>query len=66
MLGTKQSGLPDFNLADLIKDEPVLLLARKVAIEILRQDPELRLDDNKILAKMVDDSTVLELGESLN
>lgn len=64
MLGTKQSGLPDFNLADLVKDEPVLLLARKVAQELLRTDPELK---NYVeLAKRMDETSVLELGETLN
>lgn len=64
MLGTKQSGLPDFNLADLVKDEPVLLLARKVAQELLRTDPELK--NYGELAKRMNETSVLELGETLN
>lgn len=40
-LGTKQSGLPDLLLADLIGDTEVLELARSKAIQILKQDPTL-------------------------
>ncbi len=38
-LGTKQSGLPDLRLADLIRDAEVLDLARKKAIQIIQEDP---------------------------
>ena len=47
-LGTKQSGLPDLLLADLIGDAEILELARKKAIQIIKEDinlgnyPELR------------------------
>lgn len=40
-LGTKQSGLPDLLLADLINDAPVLEQARKKAIQIVKEDPAL-------------------------
>ena len=40
-LGTKQSGLPDFVLANLVNDSEILDLARCQAKEILSQDPEL-------------------------
>ena len=39
MLGTKQSGVPDFNLANLIKDESILLCAKKVAEKMIKQAP---------------------------
>ena len=41
MLGTRQSGMPGFNLADIIKDEKTLLDARKVAWDLLEKDPTL-------------------------
>ncbi len=41
VLGTKQSGLPDFVLASLIDDADVLELARSEASIILESDPEL-------------------------
>ncbi len=40
-LGTKQSGLPDLQLASLILDGAVLDLARKKAAQIIKEDPEL-------------------------
>nr|WP_225866229.1 ATP-dependent DNA helicase RecG [Prochlorococcus marinus] len=41
VLGTRQSGLPDFALANLVNDSHVLELARKEALYILNSDPEL-------------------------
>ena len=41
VLGTKQSGLPDFALASLIDDSEVLELARKQALYLLETDPDL-------------------------
>lgn len=39
--GTQQSGILDFKIADIIKDEKLLHYARKTAIEILEKDPTL-------------------------
>ncbi len=39
VLGTRQSGLPDFALASLMDDISVLDLARKEALSILQRDP---------------------------
>ncbi len=41
VLGTRQSGLPDFTLASLIDDQDVLELAREAAEKVLATDPEL-------------------------
>lgn len=40
-LGTKQSGLPDLLLADIINDATVLELARRKALQILKEDSNL-------------------------
>lgn len=45
-LGTKQSGLPDFKIADIIEDQPILELAKSKALEILDSDPELENVEN--------------------
>ena len=49
MLGTRQSGLPDFNLAHLIRDEAILIQARKAAIELVEADPELKHPDHQAI-----------------
>lgn len=42
VLGSRQSGLPDFALASLVEDEEVLVLAREAAEKILLQDKYLQ------------------------
>jgi ATP-dependent DNA helicase RecG len=41
VLGTRQSGVPDFTLASLVEDEEVLLLARQAAEKVIEIDPTL-------------------------
>ncbi len=48
IFGTRQSGLPEFQVADIIEDFPILEEARKVAsyissIEVRQEDPEWRM-----------------------
>jgi len=40
-LGTRQSGLPDFRVAHLLRDTPILIEARKEAFQLVHGDPEL-------------------------
>lgn len=40
-LGTKQSGLPELRLSDLLRDGETLELARKKSIQIMNEDPDL-------------------------
>ncbi len=46
-LGTKQSGLPDFVLANLVDDKEILIAARKSAEVLISKDPHL--DNCKML-----------------
>ncbi|MBW4683861.1 MAG: ATP-dependent DNA helicase RecG [Komarekiella atlantica HA4396-MV6] len=41
VLGTRQSGVPDFTLASLVEDEEVLLLARQAAEKVIEMDATL-------------------------
>ena len=39
--GTRQSGLPEFKIADIVQDQELLLAARKAASDLMARDPEL-------------------------
>lgn len=47
--GTRQSGILDLQLADIIRDEKMLRFARDLAAEILENDPELIKPANQLL-----------------
>ncbi|MFO7613601.1 MAG: ATP-dependent DNA helicase RecG [Bacteroidales bacterium] len=52
--GTKQSGILDLKIADIIRDEKILKYARNLANDILNEDPLLELNKNKPLARQLD------------
>jgi len=66
ILGTRQSGLPQFRLADLLRDEAVLLLARKIAKAIMAEDPELILEKNQSLKNQLNSFSDTIIGQHLN
>jgi ATP-dependent DNA helicase RecG len=47
--GTKQSGVLNFKLADLVKDKQILEAARKIAEQLIEKDPELEEPANQPL-----------------
>ncbi len=47
--GTRQSGLLDFKLADIVKDREILQLSVLTAQKLLESDPELDLPDHRAL-----------------
>jgi len=51
--GTKQHGLPEFKIANLFEDMPVLKMVQSLAIKILQEDPKLMSKKNENLRKMV-------------
>lgn len=55
--GTQQSGLLDLKLADLTKDEALLVLAREKASELLDADPMLLLPEHRMVAKRLNESS---------
>jgi ATP-dependent DNA helicase RecG len=55
VLGTKQSGLPDFRFARLPDDSELLELARRESIELLRRDPELSDPDHAVLCAALEE-----------
>ncbi len=48
--GTKQHGLPELKIADLVEDQPLLQLARDDAFEVIAGDPSLSNPDNSVIA----------------
>ena len=50
MQGTRQSGIVDLRLADIIRDEHMLKVARSIVIELLEDDPLLEKPENRRLA----------------
>lgn len=52
-LGTKQAGLPDFRLAQLVRDGHLLVAAKKRAEEILTEDGDLILEKNGKFKKIM-------------
>lgn len=47
--GTKQSGIMDLNLSDIVKDEELLYITRKVVSDLLENDPNLELSQHRSL-----------------
>ena len=49
IMGTQQSGVLNLKIADIVKDNDVLKLARHHAMQILKEDPSLSLEKNKVI-----------------
>lgn len=56
--GTKQHGIPDFKVGNIIRDTRILELAREEAISLLKRDPNLY--SHKKLREKVETSKLLE------
>jgi ATP-dependent DNA helicase RecG len=52
-LGTRQSGLPEFKVANLITDASILVQARKDAFDLVQRDPGLKHPEHYKLAEHV-------------
>jgi ATP-dependent DNA helicase RecG len=52
-IGTRQSGLPPFRVANLARDVRILSQARETAFKIVDQDPELALPEHQMLKKVL-------------
>ena len=51
--GTQQSGMLDFKIADIVKDEKLVAYTRNLAMQVLDNDPELSRPEHVRLAKTV-------------
>ena len=62
LLGTRQSGLPEFRFANLVTDGPIIALAREEAFALIEHDPGLTQPDHaRARATLVD---IFESGTS--
>ena len=53
ILGTQQSGILDFKIADIIQDENILSDASKDASKLLKNDPKLILNENYNIRRFI-------------
>ena len=49
LMGTQQSGVLNLKIADIVKDNQLLKIARHEAGKILKEDPSLELEKNRVL-----------------
>ncbi|MBI5814689.1 MAG: ATP-dependent DNA helicase RecG [Nitrospinae bacterium] len=63
--GSKQSGLPEFKIGDILRDHRILAEARKAAFALVEEDPKLAKPENAKLLKAVKENWKdrFELGE---
>jgi ATP-dependent DNA helicase RecG len=50
LFGTRQSGMPEFKVADIVSDTHLLEEARRDAFDIIERDPKLTLPDHAVVA----------------
>jgi ATP-dependent DNA helicase RecG len=53
-LGTRQSGMPDFRVANLVTDLDLLEKAREAAQQVLQNDPDLQLEEAQTFRKILE------------
>ena len=57
LMGTAQTGLPDFGPGDLVRDGDLMTEARHMAQKILAKDPNLSLPEHRLLRSYLDKNT---------
>ncbi len=53
LLGSRQSGLPGFRIANIARDLSILQKAREAAFKVIQKDPKLMKEENQFLRKEV-------------
>lgn len=48
-------GLPEFKIANLFEDMPILKLVQELSTKILEEDPKLEQEKNKLLNELIKD-----------
>ncbi len=65
--GTRQSGMPEFKIANVVEDLEIITIARKEAFDLIVKDSHLRVDENKKLRqhffeKLKDSLSIFHVG----
>jgi ATP-dependent DNA helicase RecG len=58
--GTQQSGVLQLKIADIVKDQSILLAARESAMELVEADPSFGQPDNVCIKKQLDENNTLQ------
>ena len=53
--GTMQHGLPEFKIANLFEDMPILKSVQSLAVKIINEDSKLEKEENKLLKDLIKD-----------
>ncbi len=53
LLGSRQSGLPGFRIANIARDLSILQKAREAAFKVIQKDPKLMKEENQFLRKEI-------------
>ena len=53
-LGTRQSGLPEFRMASLVRDGRLLQQAKESAVKLIKKDPQLRQLEHQLVKKQME------------
>lgn len=53
--GTMQHGLPEFKIANLFEDMPILKSVQRICMKILEDDPKLEKEENVLLKELIKD-----------
>lgn len=51
--GTRQSGIPNFKIANIISDAALLETAKKEAMQLVKDDPQLRDSEHQLMKRML-------------
>jgi ATP-dependent DNA helicase RecG len=62
MLGTRQSGLPELRVGNILTDGPLLERARRMAQAVLQADPSLESEGNRLLVAMLSEGVQRKLA----
>jgi ATP-dependent DNA helicase RecG len=58
--GTQQSGVLQLKIADIVKDQAILLVARECAMEVVESDPGFQRKENYCIKKQLDENNALQ------